>query len=241
MIRRLGLATVCAMAIVVLDAAVVGAHVTVSPSRVPQGTNDVILSFRVPNESATATVTGLRVQFPLDHPIVVLNPEAGSGWQVTTVKTALKKPVTTDDGVFTSAVSEIEWSGGSIPVGQFGVFNVLAQGIPTGTAELVFKAIQAYSDGTVVSWIQVPTKTVPNPEHPAPTLALTASPKAGTSAAPAPSASSGAATVAAGSGNDAQSIAALILAGFAVLLSVLAVWLGRPRFGERDTPAENGG
>ena len=113
------------------------------------------------------------------------------------------------------------------------MFNVLAQGIPTGTAELVFKAIQSYSDGTVVSWIQVPTKTVPNPEHPAPTLTLTASQKKGTSAAPASSASSGAATVATGSGNDAQSIAALILAGFAVLLGVLAVWLGRPRFGER--------
>ena len=233
MIRKLGVAAACALAFVVLDATVVGAHVTVSPSSVPQGTSDVILSFRVPNESATAGVTGLRIQFPLDHPIVVVNPEAGSGWQVTTVKTALKKPVTTDDGTFTSTVSEIDWSGGTIPVGQFGVFNVLAQGIPTGTPELVFKAIEAYGDGTVVSWIQVPTKTVPNPEHPAPTLALTAAPKAGTGAASVSSASSGTATVVTGSGNDAASIAALILAGFAVLLSLLAVWLGRPRFGER--------
>ena len=241
MIRKLGLAAACALAFVVLDAAVVGAHVTVSPSSVAQGTSDVILSFRVPNESAAATVTGLRIQFPLDHPIVVLNPEAGSGWQVTTLRTALKKPVTTDDGTVTSTVSEIDWSGGTIPVGQFGVFNVLAQGIPTGTPQLVFKAIQAYSDGTVVSWIEVPTKTVPNPEHPAPTLALSAAPTAGASAAPASSASSGAATVVAGPGNDAESIAALILAGFAVLLSVLAVWLGRPRFGERDAPAEDGG
>jgi periplasmic copper chaperone A len=241
MIRKLGLVAACALAFVLLDAAVVGAHVTVSPSSVPQGTSDVILSFRVPNESATAAVSGLRVQFPLDHPIVVLNPEAGSGWQVTVVKTALKKPVTTDDGTFTSTVSEIDWSGGTIPVGQFGVFNVLAQGIPTGTPALVFKAIQAYSDGSVVSWIQVPTKTVPNPEHPAPTLTLTASQKAGTSSAAASSASSGAETVVTGSGNDAESIAALILAGFAVLLSVLAVWLGRPRFGERDAPGEAGG
>jgi uncharacterized protein YcnI len=234
MIRKLGLGAACALAFVVLDAAVVGAHVTVSPSSIPQGTNDVILSFRVPNESATAAVTGLRVQFPLDHPIIVLSPEAGSGWQATVVKTALKKAVTTDDGTFTSTVSEIDWSGGTIPVGQFGVFNVLAQGIPTGTPELVFKAIQAYGDGTAVSWIEVPTRTVPNPVHPAPTLTLTASQKAGTSAAPAASPSSGAATVVTASGNDAQSIAALILAGFAVLLSLLAVWLGRPRFGERS-------
>jgi len=240
MIRKLGIAVACALAFVVLDAAVVGAHVTVSPSSVPQGTSDVILSFRVPNESATATVSGLRIQFPLDHPIVVLSPEAGSGWRVTTIKVALPKPVTTDDGTFTSAVSEIDWSGGTIPVGQFGVFDVLAQGIPTGTSELVFKAIQTYGDGTVVSWIQVPTKTVPNPEHPAPTLALTAAPKTGTSTAPTSSTSSGAATIVNGSGNDAESIAALILAGFAVLLGVLAVWLGRPRFGEGAGPGGDG-
>ena len=59
-------------------------------------------------------MVGLRVQFPLDHPIVLLSPEAGSGWRVTVVKTALAKPVTTDDGTYTSTVSEIDWSGGTI-------------------------------------------------------------------------------------------------------------------------------
>jgi uncharacterized protein YcnI len=239
MIRKLGVAVACALAFLVLDAAVVGAHVTVSPSSIPQGTRDVIVTFRVPNESATAAVTGLRVQFPLDHPISLVSPEAGSGWRVAVVKAALPKPVTTDDGTFTSTVSEIDWSGGTIPVGQFGEFNALAQGIPTGTPQLVFKAIQSYSDGSVVSWIEVPDRTVPNPAHPAPTLTLTASRKTGPSAAPS-SASAGAATVVAASGNDAQSIAALILAGFAVLLGLLAVWLGRPRLGERRGQGEGG-
>ena len=76
---------------------------------------------------------------------------------------------------------------------------------------------------------------MPNPAHPAPTLKLTASEGNGASVAPASSASSGSATVVTASGNDAQSIAALILAGFAVVLGVLAVWLGRPRFGGRVT------
>ena len=76
-----------------------------------------------------------------------MNPEAGSGWQVNVIKSALPKPITTDDGTFTSTTSEIDWSGSTIPVGQFGEFNVLAQGIPTGTSQLVFKAIQTYSDG----------------------------------------------------------------------------------------------
>ena len=107
-------------ATVVLWGAAAGAHVTVSPSSLPQGTGDAILTFRVPNESIVANVTGLRVQFPLAHPIVVVSPEAGSGWTVKVQTTHLSKPLTTDDGTFTSIVSEIDWSGGSIPIGQFG-------------------------------------------------------------------------------------------------------------------------
>jgi periplasmic copper chaperone A len=240
MLRRFALAVAFACTFVVLDAAVAAAHVTVSPPAIPQGTDDVILTFRVPNESATAVVDGLRIHFPLDHPIVLLNPEAGSGWQVAVHKTALPKPVTTDDGTFTSTVSEIDWTGGSIPVGQFGEFNILAQGIPTGTPALVFKAIQSYSDGTVVSWIQVPTRAVPDPPHPAPTITLTApgggAPSATTTTAgPAQSATQ---TAVATGGTNWQSIAALILAALALVLAVLAVWLGRPRLGSGATGDE---
>jgi uncharacterized protein YcnI len=229
MMRKFGLVAVCALVFVLADAGVAAAHVTVSPTSLPQGTDDAILTFRVPNESATAAVTGLKIQFPLTHPIVLVNPEAGSGWQVNVIKSVLPKPITTDDGTFTSTTSEIDWSGSTIPVGQFGEFNVLAQGVPSGTSQLVFKAIQTYSDGSVVSWIQIPTKAVPDPEHPAPVVTLT---KAGDSS------SSTATTVAvaatptnsgSGSGSNAWEIAALILAGFAVALGVLAVWLGRPR------------
>jgi uncharacterized protein YcnI len=224
---------VCAASVgvgIVLWSGVATAHVTVSPSSISQGTDDVILTFRVPNESTSASVTGLRIQFPLIHPIVLLNPEAGSGWQVSVQKSALPRPIRTDDGTFTSTVSEIDWNGGSIPVGQFGEFNVLAQGIPSGTDHLVFKAIQSYSDGTTVAWIQVPSKAVPDPPHPAPVITLTSSAAAvgRPAAAPAPATASGS-----GTGSNAESIAALILASFAVVLAVLAVWLGRPRLGER--------
>ena len=235
MMRKFGLVAFCALVLLVLDAGVAGAHVTVSPTSLPQGTDDAILTFRVPNESTTAAVTGLKIQFPLSHPIVLVNPEAGSGWQVNVIKSTLPQPITTDDGTFTTTTSEVDWSGSTIPVGQFGAFNVLAQGVPSGTSQLVFKAIQTYSDGSAISWIQIPSKAVPDPEHPAPIITLT---KAGTSAA-----SSTATTVAvaaaptssgSGSGTNAWEIAALILAGFAVVLSILAVWLGRPRLGAPD-------
>jgi uncharacterized protein YcnI len=227
------------VAVICLWCGVAAAHVTVSPSSLPQGTDDAILTFRVPNESTTASVVGLRIQFPLVHPIVVLNPEAGSGWIVGVHSTVLPRPITTDDGTFTSTVSEIDWSGGSIPVDQFGEFNVLAQGLPSGTDLLTFKAVQLYSDGTTVNWIQAPTKAAPDPEHPAPTLVLTAPGKGASGTAQAGGAASTSATpssvVGQGSNFDnGLAVAAIVLAGLAIGVSVLAVWLGRPRIGTSE-------
>jgi len=226
------------MAGIALWAGVAGAHVTVSPASLPQGTNDAILTFRVPNESTSASVTGLRLQFPLEHPIVVVSPEAGSGWKVTVKTATLPKPITTDDGTFTSTVSEIDWSGGAIPIAQFGEFNVLAQGLPTGTDKLVFKAIQQYSDGTTVSWIQIPDSAAPNPAHPAPTLVLTAPGKVTSAAAAGPETTSASAAVGAAvsGGSNSVAVVALIVAGFAVILALLAVWLGRPRLITEEAP-----
>jgi uncharacterized protein YcnI len=232
MIRKLAAVALLVATMFALWADSAAAHVTVSPSSIPQGTSDAVLTFRVPNESTAASMTALRVQFPLDHPIVLVNPEAGSGWNVSVRTARLARPITTDDGTFTSTTSEIDWSGGSIPVGQFGQFNVLAQGIPSGTSELVFKAIQSYSDGTVVSWIQVPNRTVPDPPHPAPTITLTAEKGAVTDSTP--QASSSTATVGTSSGSNALAVGALVLSGFAALLALMAVWLGRPRWGSRS-------
>ena len=59
MMRKFGLVAVCTLVFMCSRVGVAGAHVTVSPSALPQGTDDAILTFRVPNESATAAVTGL--------------------------------------------------------------------------------------------------------------------------------------------------------------------------------------
>ena len=199
----------------------------------------MILTFRVPNESATASVTGLKIQFPLEHPIVLVNPEAGSGWQVSVIKTALPKPVTTDDGTFTSTTSEIDWTGNTIPVGQFGEFNVLAQGIPTGTSELV---VQGDPDlQRRVRWSRgsrCPSKAVPEPRAPG----ADRHPHGGVGEERQRrdhdhrcSGRRAADSDERGGGNTTRPPSpALILAVCAVLLSLLAVWLGRPRFGRAE-------
>jgi periplasmic copper chaperone A len=236
--RRALVGAVAVVVVLVIWAGAAGAHVTVSPSSVPAGTSDAILTFRVPNESPLALVTGLRVQFPIDHPIVIVSPQAGSGWTVSVQTTQLAKPITTDDGTFTATVSEVDWSGGTIPVGQFGAFDVLAQGFPSGTDRLVFKAIQQYSDGTTVSWIQVPDRAAPNPPHPAPILSLTSG-RRDTSGAAAPAGTNAAGSQGTSSGNGhVLAVVALVVAGFAAVLALLAVWLGRPRVFSAQEPVD---
>jgi len=48
------------------------------------------------------------------------------------------------------------WSGGRIAPGQFQDFSVSADPLPQGVSQLAFKAIQTYSNGDVVRWIDVP-------------------------------------------------------------------------------------
>ena len=55
-------------------------------------------------------------------------------------------------------------------------FYVLAQQLPTSGNQVVFKALQTYSDGNVVRWIQTTHRALPEPAHPAPVLTLTAPP-----------------------------------------------------------------
>ncbi|HEV3226893.1 MAG TPA: YcnI family protein [Acidimicrobiales bacterium] len=167
------------------------AHVTVDPDSVPQRAGDATITFRVPNEEANADTTKVDIQFPTDHAIAavdVLTPTNGFTAQVTMKH--LDTPITTDDGTFSDVVAEIAWSGGKISPGQFGEFKVLAMGIPTGVDSLKFPAVQTYSDGNVVSWIQDTPAGGPAPDHPAPVLTLTpAAASSSSSSSPSSSAS----------------------------------------------------
>lgn len=151
-----------------------GAHVTVTPSSAPKGGFQV-LSFNVPNEEDVANTVKLEVQLPANSPIPSVSVRPMPGWTIDVQKTTLAKPVNTDDGQVTQAVSTITWTAtdGGLTPGQFDLFTISAGPLPTNTGKLTFKAIQTYSNGDTVNWIQQTVKGAPEPDHPAPTLTLT--------------------------------------------------------------------
>src|SRR6185312_15378487 len=105
---------------------------------------------------------------------VLVQPVPGWTDHVTTAK--LSKPIVTDDGDITEAVSTITWTADSkadgIKPGEFEEFVIIAGQLPAASA-LTFPAIQTYSDGTSVSWTQVAAPgSTDEPDHPAPTLSL---------------------------------------------------------------------
>jgi uncharacterized protein YcnI len=168
--------------LVIVGAAVVGgllgltgtaaAHVVTTPGSATQG-SVANISFQVPDEEDTATTTKVEVAFPTDHPIASVDVKALPGWHVTITHTTLATPLESDDGPVTEAVSRITWSGGAIAPGMFEDFTVSLGPLPTDTDRLVFKAIQTYSNGDVVRWIDTSTPGGTEPDHPAPTLRLT--------------------------------------------------------------------
>jgi uncharacterized protein YcnI len=172
---RLPLLGALAAALVSIVALPASAHVTVTPSSAPKGGFEV-LSFNVPNEEPSANTVKLEVQLPTKYPIAFVSTQPMFGWTATVEKTTLAKPVSTDDGQVTEAVSKITWTAtdGGLQPGQFDLFTISAGPLPTKTGKLTFQTIQTYSNGEVVSWIQKTVKGTPEPEHPAPTLTLTA-------------------------------------------------------------------
>jgi len=118
------------------------AHVTVKPAQVGVAAYQTFTA-GVPNEKDIPT-TGLRIVIP--EKMVSVMPNVKPGWTVST------KTVKVGD---TEKVSEIIWSGGSIPVGQRDEFSFSAKS-PAEETSVQWKAYQTYSNGVIVAWDQSP-------------------------------------------------------------------------------------
>jgi uncharacterized protein YcnI len=220
-----------ASVLVAAGAAVIGlagpasAHVTVNPSEATQG-GYAALTFRVPNETDNTTTTKLQVQLPTDTPLASVSIKPLPGWTATPVKGKLPKPITTDDGQVTEAVTEITWTATSpasaIAPGQFQEFEISGGPMPDAD-KISFKALQTYSDGKVVRWIQEQTPGAEEPQYPAPTLTLTKA-AAGSDTGAAPSAAAAPATITEKSSSNGVAIG-LGIAGLILGLAGLAAGL----------------
>lgn len=162
-----GLAVLAVLAV----AGPASAHVTIGPDTTAKGGSDVELTFRVPNEEDNAT-TQVEVDFPTDKPITGVLPEPAPGWTVKVDDLTLATPIKTDDGTVTQVVRRITWSGGQLAPGQYQGFRVMLGHLPDDADRLTFKALQTYSNGDVVRWIDVRQPGQPEPDHPAPVLTL---------------------------------------------------------------------
>lgn len=215
------------------------AHVTASSPGATQG-GYAVVTFRVPNEQAAANTTKVEVQFPTDTPFASASVQPIAGWAVVPAKTKLAKPITTDDGVIAEGVSTITWTAtadAAIKPGQFQQFNVSVGPLP-GRDSITFKAIQTYSNGDVVRWIETPAPgSSEEPEHPAPTLALAAATGDGHShGGSSPSASvageqPGSSKADAGSDNTVP----IVLSVVALILALGALGLGIVNRAKRST------
>lgn len=123
------------------------AHVTVKPAQVGVAQyNDFVIS--VPNEETTPTV---QVRLVIPEGLKNVAPNVKPGWNI-----QVKKSGEGDS----EHVSEVIWSGGSIPVGQRDQFVFSAQ-TPATESVLVWKAYQTYGDGDTVAWETDPATLKP--------------------------------------------------------------------------------
>lgn len=152
------------------------AHVSVSAEGTAAKGGYATVNFKVPNERDDATTTKLEVSFPTDHPLASAQPEALPGWKIEVTRAKLDKPIELHGEQIDEAVSKVTWTatGKGIEEGYFQKFPLSLGQLPEDTDELVFKAVQTYSNKEVVRWIEVQQEGQDEPDNPAPVLALSA-------------------------------------------------------------------
>jgi uncharacterized protein YcnI len=147
--------------LVLAAAGTASAHVSADAPGATRG-GYAVVTFRVPNESATATTTGVTVTLPTDNPLKSVRSAPLAGWSAAVVRST--------DGTPT-AVTWTAGPGTSIGADQFGQFAIDVGPLPD-TGSITFNTTQTYSNGSVVAWDEAPNADGSEPEHPAPVLAL---------------------------------------------------------------------
>lgn len=143
------------------------AHVSLESDTAKAGTFTT-LTFRVPNESETASVNKLTLTLPQGKDLLAsVSYIPVPGWTTQVIKTKLAKPIVNGDDTTTEAVTQVIWTaepGSEYAQNTQGIFKLFVGPVPD-VDEVKLPVDQGYSDGTVVSWSQGE-----DADHPAPVL-----------------------------------------------------------------------
>jgi len=126
------------------------AHVVVKPSEVGIAAFQTF-TVGVPNEKDTPTVA---MKLLIPNGVKSVSPNVKPGWTI-----EFKSAGEGEE----RRVTEIDWTGGSIPAGQRDEFLFSAQ-VPSSETTLSWKAYQTYADGTYVSWDAQPNAQMSDEE-----------------------------------------------------------------------------
>ena len=228
--RSSAVAVAASLSVLVLGVAPASAHVRVSSAdAAPGGYGE--LTFRVPTESDTLSTVKLAVKLPTDTPLASVSVKPVPGWTARTETATLPTPVQTDDGEVTEAISQVVWTAdpsAAIAPGQYQTFTILAGPLPD-TASLTLPAVQTYSDGSEVAWIDPTVAGQAEPEHPAPVLEFAAATAGDSAGVVAESPTDTTATSTAGATDDGPSglaVTGLVIALVALVAAVASLVTG---------------
>jgi uncharacterized protein YcnI len=225
-VSRSALVAALAVGLVASGGGVASAHVSVSSSDAAPGGFGK-MTFRVPNESDTASTVSLRIQIPEEAAMASLRVQPLPGWTATTTTADLAEPLEAHGQSISTYVSVVEFravAGGGIRPGEFQEFALSGGPFPEA-ASLTFPAVQGYSDGSESAWIE-PTVGDADPESPAPVLTLAAETAETAETAAAPVTEPAAEDHGHASATDEPGALALFVAFLALLAGIGGVVLG---------------
>jgi len=195
------------------------AHVTVNPAEW-EADGFARFAVRVPNERDDAATTRVTMQFP--EQVLSASFQPVEGWRRTVEMENLDEPVEVDGDRVTERIDTVTWSGGRIEPGEFQEFGISLRVPDDPGSELVFPAVQRYSNREVVRWIGPADADAPAPRvavveaaAPASEPPATALPEAGESAD--------------GGGGETMATIALAIAIVGLLTAIAAIAWRRPR------------
>ncbi|HMR33919.1 MAG TPA: YcnI family protein [Geminicoccaceae bacterium] len=151
------------------------AHVTLETQRAAAGsTYKAVL--RVGHGCGSSPTTAIRVRIP--DGMIAVKPMPKPGWSLATKVEPYAQPVKYYETTLTEGVTEIAWTGGSLPDAWYDefVFRGRLPDAAVGT-KVWFPVVQECADG-VTRWIEIPAagRTADDYEHPAAMLEIVAEP-----------------------------------------------------------------